>query len=92
MPVLVRFCGIVIRKLVDRTFGIHLHAIYGESELVIGLNPLRVIQGEVPQWVREWSLEWVRLHQDQLLPVWNYDLGLPVPLARQSMRQFANAE
>ncbi len=91
MPVLARFCGIVIRKLVDRTFGIHLHVIYGECELVMGLNPLRVIQGDVPTWVREWSLEWVRQHQDQLLPVWTYDLGLPVPLARKSMRQLATA-
>jgi hypothetical protein len=89
MPVLAKSCGIVIRKLIDRTFGTRLHAIYGDSELVIGLNPLRVIQGDVPPWVREWSMDWVRRHQDQLLPIWNYDLSLPVPLARQSMWQAA---
>ena len=66
MPVLAKFYGIVIRKLIDRTFGTHIHAFYGDSELVIGLNPLRVIQGESPPWVREWALEWVRHYQSKL--------------------------
>jgi len=29
------------------------HAFYGDSELVFGFNPLRVIQGDAPPWVRE---------------------------------------
>jgi hypothetical protein len=89
MPVLAKFYGIVIRKLIDRTFGTRLHAIYGDSELVIGLNPVRVIQGDVPQWVREWSMNWVQTHEDELLPIWHYDPTLAVPLARQSMWQVA---
>jgi hypothetical protein len=67
MPVLARFYGIVIRMLSSRTFGTHFHAFYGDSELVIGLNPLRVIQGEAPSWVREWALDWVRHYQSELL-------------------------
>lgn len=59
MPVLAKFYGIVIRMLYDRTFGTHYHAFYGDCELVIGLNPLRVIQGEAPSWVRECALDWV---------------------------------
>ena len=51
MPVLSKFNGIVIRMLLDRTFGMRLHAFYGDTELVIGLNPPRVIQGDVPAWV-----------------------------------------
>ena len=89
MPVLARFYGIVIRKLIDRTFGTRLHAIYGDSELVIGLNPVRVIQGDVPPWVREWSMNWVQTHEDELLPIRHYDPTLAVPLARQSMWQVA---
>jgi hypothetical protein len=89
MPVLAKFSGIVIRKLIDRTFGTRLHAIYGDSELVIGLNPVRVIQGDVPRWVQEWSINWVQTHEDELLPIWHYDPALAVPLARQSMWQLA---
>jgi len=69
MPVLAKFCGIVIRMLIDRTFGTHYHAFYGDSELVIGLNPLRVIQGDAPPWVREWALDWVKQHHSELLSV-----------------------
>ncbi|MEI6779685.1 MAG: DUF4160 domain-containing protein [Verrucomicrobiota bacterium] len=67
MPVLAKFCGIVIRRLIDHTFGTHFHAFYGDSELVIGLNPLRVIQGEAPPWVRDWALDWVEQYQGKLL-------------------------
>lgn len=66
MPVLAKSDGVVIRVLVDRTFGTHYHAFYGETELVIGLNPTRVIQGDGPDWVRDWALEWVSSHQSRL--------------------------
>ncbi len=59
MPVLAKFNGIVIRVLLDRTFGTHFHVFHGDSELVIGINPLRVIQGEAPEWVRELALDWL---------------------------------
>ncbi len=49
--------------LIGQTFGTHFHAFYGDSELVIGLNPLRVIQGEAPPWVRQWALDWVGHYQ-----------------------------
>lgn len=55
-----------MRLLIDRTFGTHIHAFYGDSELVIGLNPLRVIQGDAPPWVQEWALWWVGHHQNEL--------------------------
>jgi hypothetical protein len=66
MPVLSKLHGIIIRMLVDRTFGIHLHAFYGDCEMVVGLNPVRVIQGEVPSWVEQWVLDWIRRHTAEL--------------------------
>lgn len=66
MPVLAKFYGIVIRVLFHRTFGIHVHAIYGDAELVIALNPTRVIQGEVPHWVKACALKWVRDHLKEI--------------------------
>jgi len=87
--VLATFSGIVIQMLIDRTYGTHFHAIYGESELVIGLNPLRVIQGEAPSWVAEWSLDWVKQHQSKLNSTWNLDLSLATPLSRQASAHLA---
>jgi hypothetical protein len=69
MPVLSKLHGIIIRKLVDRTFGVHLHAFYGDSEMVLSLNPIRVIQSDAPGWVEEWVLDWSRRHQPELLAV-----------------------
>lgn len=63
MPVLSKFNGIVIRMLFDRTFGTRLHAFYGNTELVIGLNPVRVIQGDVPAWVQTQALQWARQYE-----------------------------
>lgn len=83
MPVIAKFCGIVMRLLIDRTFGTHVHAFYGDFELVIGLNPLRVIQGDAPSWVREWALDWVGHHQHELLFARKIDLNLATPISRQ---------
>ena len=84
MPVLAKSCGIVMRILIDRTFGTHVHAFFGDSELVIGLNPLRVIQGDVPIWVRDWALDWVKRHRHQLLSSWKIDLCAATPISRQA--------
>ncbi len=81
MPVIAKFCGIVIRLLNHQTFGTHVHAFYGDAELVIGLNPLRVIQGEAPSWVRERALEWVGHHKHELLSAREIDLDLAAPVS-----------
>ena len=91
MPVLAKSRGIVIRTLIDRTFGRHFHAIYGDAELVIGLNPMRVIQGEVPAWVETWALDWVKVHQSEFLPASKLDASLATPLSRQTAADLAFA-
>ena len=84
MPVLAKFYGIVIRMLSDRTFGTHFHVFYHDSELVIGLNPLRVIQGAAPAWVREWALNWVRHYQSELLSARTIELSQVMPASRRA--------
>ena len=64
MPVVAKFGKVIIRVLIHGTFGTHFHAFYGDSELVIALHPLRVVQGEAPPWVQQWALEWVKRHQN----------------------------
>jgi hypothetical protein len=91
MPVLAKSCGIVMRILIDRTFGTHYHAFYGDAELVIGLHPMRVIQGDVPPWVQEWALHWVQHHQDEFLSSGRLDLSLATPISRQVAEHLAFA-
>jgi hypothetical protein len=84
MPVLAKANGIVMRMLIDQTFGTHFHAFYGDSELVIGLNPLRVIQGEAPPWVREWALDWVGHYQSGSLSARTIDVNMATPISREA--------
>ena len=66
MAVLAKYRGVVIRFIYDRELGTRLHASYGDLELVVALKPLRVIQGDVPDWVRDAVLNWVRQHYSEL--------------------------
>ena len=78
MPVIAKFYGIVIRMLCARALGARIHAFYGDSELVVSLWPLRIIQGDAPQRVSELVLEWARQHQQELLTDWRrLEAGLP---------------
>jgi hypothetical protein len=78
MPVLSKFYGIVIRMVFIRPFAAHFHAIYDQWELVVGISPLTVIQGDAPSRVRDMVLEWAATHQRELLDAWNR-CGAAVP-------------
>ncbi len=71
MPVISKFYGIVIRMLFIRPFVAHFHAIYGNFELIVGVSPLRIIQGDAPGRVRAMVLEWADQHQEELLQAWD---------------------
>ena len=71
MPVLSKFYGIVIRMLFVRDFSVHFYAYYDACELMIGVAPLRILQGEAPVRVRDLVLEWAAKHQYELLTAWN---------------------
>jgi len=70
MPVISKFSGIVIRMLFIQPFGAHFHAIYGDNELMVGLDPIRIIQGSAPRRVRWMVLQWAVEHQEELLADW----------------------
>jgi hypothetical protein len=80
MPVLSKFYGIVIRMLFAYPSAAHFHAIANDSELVVGIRPLRIIQGNAPLRVRAMVLEWAEQHQDELLAAWNRCQGHQAPL------------
>jgi len=78
MPVLSKFYGIVIRMLRADVLAAHFHAIYGNTELVVSIWPLKIVQGDAPRRVRELVLEWAAQHQQELLMAWNRcGSGLP---------------
>jgi hypothetical protein len=54
-----------------RRFTARFHAFYGDSELVVGISPLSIIQGDSPLRVRQMVLEWAEQHQVELAEAWN---------------------
>jgi hypothetical protein len=70
MPVLSKFYGVVVRMLFAPVLGAHFHAIYGEYELVVAIEPLCIIQGDAPARIRTMVLEWAAQHQEELLRAW----------------------
>ncbi len=82
MPVLAKFCGIVIRLLSSRVLGNRLHAFYGDAELVLNLADLSIIQGELPPRAQRMALAWAKQHQNQVLRTLssNFHLARPVAL------------
>ena len=52
-------------------FGARFHAFYNDSELIVSIVPLQIVQGNAPQRVRLMVLEWARLHQQELQDAWS---------------------
>ena len=85
MPVLSKFYGIVIRMLLAYPMTAHFHATYQDSELIVGISPLRIIQGDAPLRVRAMVLEWAAQHQADLLAAWGQSAARQRPLPIQPL-------
>jgi hypothetical protein len=81
MPTISMFYGILIKMFFDDHAPPHFHAEYGEFELVIAINPIKIIQGDAPKRVKSMVLEWTALHQEELLLDWELCKNLQPPIA-----------
>jgi hypothetical protein len=70
MPIISRFYGIIIKMYYNDHLPAHFHAIYGEYELIIGISPIKIIEGKAPNRVKSLVLEWSALHQEELIKNW----------------------
>lgn len=70
MPTVSMFYGIVIRMFWDDHAPPHFHAEYGEYEIVVEIEMLRVLKGKMPVRARALVLEWATLHQKELFEDW----------------------
>jgi hypothetical protein len=83
MPEVSRFFGIVIRFYYNDHEPAHFHAIYGEHEVLIAIETLIVLRGELPRRALALVLEWAAVHRAELRVNWeNTRLGVPpAPIA-----------
>ena len=66
MPEVSRFYGIVVRIFYDDHNPPHLHAEYGEHEVLININTLAILGGSLPARALGMVTEWASLHQQEL--------------------------
>lgn len=48
----------------------HFHAVYGEYEILVGIETLSLLAGKFPPRAMGLVMEWAALHQEELKKVW----------------------
>lgn len=72
MPEISRFYGIIIRMyLIDSEHPPrHIHIKYADSEAVMELENLNIVEGSLPRKCRQLVREWAEEHQSELIEMW----------------------
>jgi hypothetical protein len=70
VPRISEFYGIVISMYHRDHAPPHFHATYGEFEAVVGIDPIRILDGRLPHRARGFVMEWAALHQSELRENW----------------------
>ncbi|MFQ5652402.1 MAG: DUF4160 domain-containing protein [bacterium] len=65
MPEISRFFGIIIRMYFDDHPPPHFHAVYGNHEAQIAINPITLLHGGLPHRAKSMVIEWAALHQKE---------------------------
>ena len=73
MPVLSRFYGLIIKMFFmgKEHNPPHIHIAYGEYMAVIDIQKVQIIEGDLPKRAADMAIEWTKLHQVELLEIWN---------------------
>jgi Domain of unknown function (DUF4160) len=70
MPTISMFFGIVIQMYWDDHAPAHFHALYAEHEVLINIETLEVIQGNMPRRALALILEWAQEYRTELRKDW----------------------
>lgn len=70
MPRVSEFFGISIYMYYRDHLPPHFHAIYAQHEAEIGIDPIRVLEGNLPRRVRSLVFEWAAMYQEELRINW----------------------
>jgi hypothetical protein len=71
MPEVSRFFGIIIRMYYDDHLPPHFHASYSGDEAQIGIEPIQVLNGQLPSRAISLVFEWAAIHQRELGENWD---------------------
>lgn len=81
MPVISRFYGMVIKMYF---FGSehnppHIHVVYGEYIGIVDIRTLQMLEGDLPNKALKLVVEWMTMHQNELLEMWKSQNIHPLP-------------
>ena len=71
MPTICMFRGIKIYINWREHQPPHFHATYAGQEVLVSIQDLEAIEGELPNKQQKMLLGWAALHQDELMENWN---------------------
>lgn len=73
MPMLSSFYGIIIKMYFQQCKHNppHIHAVYGEYLGAIDIKTGKMIEGDLPVRALELIKEWIKIHQIELMNIWN---------------------
>jgi len=89
MAELCRFLGIVVRMFSERHaphHRPHLHAVYQESQVVLALDTIEVLAGQLPRRQQRLLEGWAELHQAELLAAWRVAMTGEAPPGIEPLR------
>lgn len=70
MPEISNFYGIRVTVNYADHLPPHVHAEYGDDEVLINMNDLSIYAGSLPRRALRMVAEWAAAHQEELLTVW----------------------
>ena len=81
MPEISRFYGLIIKMFFKpkEHEPPHIHALYGEYIGIFEISSLQMIEGDLPNKARQLVLEWLEIHQQELLSMWQTQLLKKLP-------------
>jgi hypothetical protein len=71
MPRISEFFGVVISMFYREHLPAHFHAAYAGNEAIIGIDPIRVLDGWLPRRVQSLVFEWAAMYQAELRQDWD---------------------
>ncbi len=75
VPRFSEFYGIVIYMNFGDDEPAHFHARYGEHKASVGIDPIRVIIGHLPNRAQSLVFEWAAMHQQELADNWRREIA-----------------
>ena len=81
MPVLSRFYGVIIKMYFQQREHNppHIHAFYGEYMGAVDIQTLELMEGDLPIRALKLVQEWITLHQQDLMRIWETQEFVSLP-------------